>query len=358
MQNKEYAARARVLAASDRLAKQINPVQPAMIEPLVKANEELKQDLAQIRQYVGQYSWSLLMEGKPSWFGFQGRYRQAVNSLAVAAGGTRLTATDMPAILAGGPIGGTVLIGTRAFQTQAAVQIDVAVAPTIENVALQQMQAAHEDWWLMDDLVKAIAATNQTHFKQLGIESPKVSDSVIKEIVQIEIGAAFAQPRRAKSVSASAQNQRYLTVSRSTMAGAGMLGGGGMSGGGSQDVGRDTQALTITGHASNNNEGKYNVLPFRMLVVADAGNYLELVRQLPFNRSLITVLNVSYTLIADTEAEYKRYNLTVTTLEEREKIYGTRPLAIVEIVGESLIFVDPAVRPILGGTAAPVLTGM
>lgn len=342
-QNATYDARKTVLENSMRQAEQIDPVQPDAIAPLVAANEEAKKELEAIRRYLGRHSWTLLLEGKPQWFRFQGRFSTALADLIQKMSGVKMNAENARLAALDGPVKASVIVRETAFQTDAVkAVVNVAVAPG-DTAALQQMQMAQEDLWLIEDLVEAIAKTNSSHFKQAGIEQPTIAETIVKELVQIEIGAGYAQLRQSTG---SKSQGRYLQVQRS-------------SGGNSPDIAApvdlgdpNQQAMTITGHAGDNNEGKYKVLPFRMTVVVDAANSLELLRQLPFNRSFITVLNVNQTTIVDTQADYQK-NLLVSTPEERETIYGNRPLVLMEIVGESLIFTDPAVRPVLGGATTP-----
>lgn len=343
-QNATYEARNEVLKNSLRQAEQIDPVQPDAIVPLVTANEEAKKELEAIRRYLGRHSWTLLLEGRPQWFRFQGRFSTALGELIQKMGGVKLTPENAKLVALEGPVKASVIVRETAFQTDAVkAVVNVAVAPG-DTAALQQMQMAQEDLWLIEDLVEAIAKTNSSHFTQAGIEQPTIAEAIVKELVQIEIGAGYAQLQKSAG---SRSSGRYLQLKKES-SGAGLI-----DVAAPVDLGApNEQAMTITGHAGDNNAGTYKVLPFRMTVVVDAANSLELLRQLPFNRSFITVLNVNQTTVFDTEADYQK-NLLVSTPEEREAVYGNRPLMLMEIVGESLIFTDPAVRPVLGGATTP-----
>jgi len=255
------------------------------------------------------------------------------------------------------------LVGGATIQVSMLAKPDVFyTAPWIPERNLKSkaevmadLRNSQDDLWLQQDICLAIKRANDVFFdspdgQKLG---RTVAAAVVKELHEIGIGRQFDQvPAGGKGFSAvyAANSPRFRYV----------LGGGGpgplgVATGGAGPSGSKTEfpeagnvrAPTLTGHAGNNNGGRYRVLPFRIAVVADAGNYLELVRQLGGTRSFITVENVQYSIIPESEAGYRSNGVFVTQPRQRLEVYGRRALAHVVITGESLIFEVPGGRPTL-----------
>ncbi len=346
-------ARERTLQLSLRTASNIQPVPPALLEPLDKANTEMQENLEKIRNYPDPKWWQPLVPGdNPEWFQFRDAYRSALRQLE-----RDLNAVSRENLAAASADSGSIVVAPEAFYTAPALKAASAPSPSERT---SQMLSAQEDMWLMQDLVKAIVATNDLHYSNTGLK-PSITNAAIKELLKIEIGAQYAQPSTSRTTVAA--GERYLRLR--PPAGSSPFDSGLGTTSDDQGLPREVRALTVTGHASNNNEGKYRVLPFRITVLADAAQYAELIRQLPKDsRSFVTVLNVSFSIIPDADTAYRGKGLSVSTADQRLAIYGKRPLARVEIVGQSLVFTDPAVRPTpgktpngSGGQAGPMAAG-
>jgi len=232
----------------------------------------------------------------------------------------------------------TMFSSEKAFHK--ATWIDDPLVSSSPDVVMQHLCESQNDLWLMEEIVRIIKDTNNDYFRDTKIESEnrKVAKAVIKELLKLEIGAQVLE----LAATAMGRDHRYLTVSGGTTP----YGGAGLAAT-AEEPEVDVRAKTLTGRASNNNGGVYKVLPFRVTVIADAGNYLELVRRLSGTRSFLTVDKVRYEVVCETENMYRQAGLTCPNLNvsDRVEIYGLRPLANVVITGESLVFQVPGARP-------------
>lgn len=210
--------------------------------------------------------------------------------------------------------------------------LDAPGLPRSEDEVMLRLRESQDDLWLMDDIVAAIKRTNDTFFTlaQVPPEQQLLRYAVIKELHKIEIGAQTVGLGRGSSEGAAS---RYLYVEPPT--------GDAMA---AEEKQTEAKALTLSGRASDNAKGRYRVLPFRVTVVADAGNAPELVRQITGTRSFITVLNVRYEMIPDVESQYRAYLLR-SEMKTRHVVYGARPLVRMTLTCESLVFRLDKARP-------------
>lgn len=216
---------------------------------------------------------------------------------------------------------------------------------TIENLRRDQNAL-----WLMEDIVLAIRRTNSTYFENADIPENQrnVTHAVVKEIHEISLGEQAATIPDSVGVqsSRSRTGQWYREVEAQRTGRRGGPGAIDAETEGAPEV-EGRASGTLTGRASNNNGDRYKVLPFRLVVICDAGNFAELIRQLDGTRSMMTVGQVRYLVIPETESSYGQFNLMVPDVQSRVQIYGERPLAQLVIVGESLVFQHRGARPTL-----------
>ncbi len=213
---------------------------------------------------------------------------------------------------------------------------------------MTRLRQSQDDLWLQEDIVRAIQGANKEYFELNDVAEGErsVAGAVVKELHEIQIGAdvlggrgrVWARP------GGSRRDQRYLYVASEDRTARMRPGGTGEPT--EQVPEADARARTLTGRASNNSEGRYKVLPFRVSVVADAGDYMAFVRRLSGTRSFITPLSVQYEIVYENENAYRELLRNVTQ-DTRVSIYGPRPLAKVTVTGESLIFQVEGARPTL-----------
>jgi len=247
------------------------------------------------------------------------------------------------------PEGGADILKATMFSRIAAFHkarwIDENVLPDSPDKVMRDLRESQDDLWLMEDIVQAIKRTNDLYFGTMEIEpdAQTVSRAVIKELHGIELGAEKVELSR---YSGTGRSRRYVFLGEESDPDAGVL---------TSDPPEDVEgrAQTLTGRASDNSGGRYWVLPFRVTVIADAGNYAELLRQLTGTRSFITIINLKYEVIPETDNSYRNYSLMQPKKATRIELYGERPLARVTLWGESLVFRTPGARPT---TAPPTKT--
>ena len=212
--------------------------------------------------------------------------------------------------------------------------LDAPTLPRDEDEVMLRLRESQDDLWLMQDIVGAIKRTNDMFFALAEVppeDQKKLEFSAIKELRRIDIGAQAVGLGRGGYEGATS---RYLYIETPT--------GGATSA--SEEKQTDSKAMTLSGRASDNAKGRYRVLPFRVVVVGDAGNAPELIRQLTGTRSFITVLNVRYEMIPDVETQYRSYLLR-PEIKTRNVVYGSRPLARLTLTCESLVFRLDKARP-------------
>jgi hypothetical protein len=213
---------------------------------------------------------------------------------------------------------------------------------TQQQVVQGLLRDSQDDLWLQEDIVWAIKRTNDTHFDGLQLEKSqrKVATAVVKELLEILIGADNVDRGRTGGMMGGTRPGRYRYL---TEPGAKSPGTMGAASAGEPET--TARGQTMTGRVTNNNGNRYQVLPFRVRVIADAGNYLELVRQLTGSRSFITVENVQYDIIPEKEEAYRGARMMRPNMADRTEVYGVRPLAVVTVWAESLVFAIPGARP-------------
>lgn len=206
---------------------------------------------------------------------------------------------------------------------------------------MQQLIERQDDLWLQEDIVAALKRSNDTCFDSDGVDADKrtVAAAVVKELHAIRIGVQFMPRGRS-----SRRSTRYLYIGdEPTDASTDYYGMGGAA---EEQEATDVegQALTLTGRASDNNGQRYYVLPFKVVLIVDAGKWPEIVRQMTGSRSFITVLNVEYEQIPEVESAY-RGKLARSDPKERVFVYGRRPIGQLTLWCESLVFRLKGARP-------------
>lgn len=234
--------------------------------------------------------------------------------------------------------------------------------PTEHEVNQAALRESQDNIWLQEDIVDAIKRTNDLWFKSRDLPASEqtVANSVIKELggpstPGIIIGRAADEGGKSFATSYSGDNARYRYVTPAGVPGQGGMGLPPGSKGAPEAPG--VRAPVPSGLASNNNGGRFLALPFKVTVTADAGNFLELIRQLGGTRSYITVENVEYTILPETDAGTHTLFLSQTG---QRVLYGPRALATVVIHGTSLVFQaadKEGGRPTLPPSTAVAATG-
>jgi len=301
-----------------------------------------------LKSQRGQQDWPLLVKNiLPTWpgdarvFEFKNLYRQKLQEFMRI-----LSAVDVDD-LGGGEITATMFAKEeRFFAAQWIGETRLAG----HDVVMEGLRQSQDDIYIQKDIVNAIRRTNDLYFEKLPENKRTVRNAVIKELVQIGIGRAYdTLPTSIKPESREyAGEWRNRVVEDKDSSGPGGGGFGSRQQTKAPEV-TDTRAKSMTGHASNNNGEKYNVLPFRLVVIVDAGNYHELLRQLGGTRSFFIIEQVRFKIIPEIESSYKSFELAmVSDASSRLRYYGERPIGQLVLVGESLIFKDtgrPTLKP-------------
>ena len=302
-------------------------------------------------QRKGQ-SWPLLVSGiLPDWpgdsriFEFKNRYHQKIQEFMKT-----LNAVDVKDLV-GGDIAATMFAKEdRFFAAQWLLKPQLIGDRGIKMEGLRQSQ---DDIYIQEDIVEAIKRTNDLYFDSMKLPDSErtISNAVVKELVQIAIGRDYdrlpssIKPDTATYNVMSGRRYRVVEVKGGTGTGGGQFGHQAAV---DEAPPTDDRFASMTGHASNNNGEKYKVLPFRLVVIVDAGNYHELLRQLGGTRSFFIVEQVRFEIIPETDTGYKGYELALTDTLSRLRYFGKRPIAQLVLVGESLIFSDtgrPTLKP-------------
>lgn len=287
---------------------------------------------------------------------FRASYPEALARFADLLGGVRL----MPGEATLGQAA-TMYIRTDAFYTAPWIQGEAELPRDV----MRQVAYSQDDLWLQDDIVQAIRRTNEDYFlanldasredlvslrnelanpdadRDAVIARLKeaagdwtVARAVVKELHKIDIGASCLSDSFSGLETVSTQ-QRFLYIQPPVEdTGTGVSG----SSSGAGEVESSGRAGTLTGRASDNNAKRYWVLPFKVTLIVDAANFAELLRQLTGTRSFITILNVKYDVVPETQSTYSSMGLLRPKVETRLQVYGTRPLARLTLWGESLLF--------------------
>lgn len=292
-------------------------------------------------------------------FEFRSRYVVKLQSFM-----PRMNAGD-PESLSGGVVGVALFAKAPSTASAGSFYWDAWISPAsgepphnqVENqTALRESQ---DNLWLQEDIVDAVKRTNDLWFKSRDLPASEqtVANSVVKELHQIVIGRAADEAAGAGGRSFASSYSGESTRYRFVAAGAGSGGMPAVAGRAAPEA-PGVRAPVPSGLASNNNGGRFLVLPFMVTATVDGGNYLELVRQLGGTRSFITVESVDYAILPETEAGVKTLYLTQAG---QRSLYGSRALATVVIRGSSLIFEatdKEGGRPTLPPTTATAAAGM
>ena len=295
-------------------------------------------------QRKGQ-GWPLLVSDiLPNWpgearvFEFKNRYRQKIQEFMKT-----LNAVDVEDLV-GGDITATMFAKEeRFFAAQWIIDTQLIRDRGIMMAGLRQSQ---DDIYIQEDIVEAIKRTNDLYLMKLPDSERTVRNAVVKELVQIGIGRDY--DRLPSGIKPESPSYNVMSGRRDRVIES--KGPGGLMPGQTAQDGEvpGKQFASMTGHASNNNGKKYKVLPFRLVVIVDAGNYQELLRQLGGTRSFFIVEQVRFEIIPEIDAGYKGYELAMYDASSRLRYYGKRPIAQLVLVGESLIFSDtgrPTLKP-------------
>jgi len=311
----------------------------------LEAATKLRQgELSDILDYLRRQSkWEPLIPGifpryrnEAQVFEFKYKYREKLNEFMDLLGAVN------PAPEGGADVLKAVMF-TRPEAFFKAEWINQNVLPDNPDEVMKRLRESQDDLWLMEDVVRAIRRTNDRYFEVMEIEpaDQTVAHAVVKELHSIEIGADKVDLARTVGMG---RGRRYLFIGQETEA-PGMR-----PGMGTRSPSREPQevvgrAMTLTGRASDTSKGRYWVLPLKVTVIADAGNYAELLRELTGTRSFITVDNLTYEVIPETESAYRSFNLMQPKEATRIEVYGDRPLARVTLWCESLVFRVTGARP-------------
>jgi hypothetical protein len=196
----------------------------------------------------------------------------------------------------------------------------------LEAPDLTLVRSGQENLWLMEDIVAIIAQMNGDAIKQMNEESvkanrgkvePVIANAPIKELIEIRIGGDFATLTGSKMAMITG---RY----RPTPAAAARARVGEKAEGG--------RAPTLSGRYSQ--ARFYQVLPFRLVVVADARWAGELVRRLRDGETFITVEAWRLKPITDRTFDLGAKDLMAVSRED----YGPYAIVRLEVVAESLAF--------------------
>lgn len=194
-----------------------------------------------------------------------------------------------------------------------------------------QAREGQENLWLTEDIVNAIKIVNDNFFgSKAGQGRPQtVANAPIKQLLGLRIGDGHAslkkgggargkRYRRATGKRARASRTRHPKTK-------------------TPQPEKVPEAESLTGHASEN--PLYNVLPFRLDVIADNELGGMLIRELAGGESFITIEAVSIEAVdRESIAKPRSDGLKVA------KLYGSRGLVRLIIIGESLVFELPGGR--------------
>lgn len=313
-------------------------------DKLKEASDFRKGQLTKVLDYLRRQSkWEPLIPGifpryrnEAQVFEFKYKYREKLNEFMELLGAVNPTPEGGADIL-------KAVMFTRPEAFHKADWIAQNVLPDNPEEVMRQLRESQDDLWLMEDVVRAIRRTNDAYFDTMEVdpEDRTVAKAVVKELYGIEIGAAKVELSRS---SGPGRSRRYLFIGQEPDTG-GMRPGVGMRTPVAEPQEAEGRAMTLTGRASDASKERYWVLPLKVTVIADAGNYAELVRELTGTRSFITVDNFTYETIPETENTYRSANLMQPKAATRIEVYGDRPLARVTLWCESLVFRVPGARP-------------
>jgi hypothetical protein len=313
---------------------------------LNKAAEHRKEQIAAIEKYVLQSGkWRPLVPGifpkyrsEPEVYKFKERYRKdKFNEFRETLGGV-IWDNDR-----GGvgllPQDATMYIQSKAFYKNP--WIDLGTLGTDRKLIMQHLVERQDDLWLQEDIVAALKQSNDACFDSDKVDADRrtVAMAVVKELHEIRIGVQFLPRGRS-----SRRSTRYLYIGDEPAPELADWGMGGQAE--EQPEAEDVkgQAPTLTGRASDNNGGRYYVLPFKVVMIVDAGKWPEIVRQMTGSRSFITVLNLQYEQMPEVESVYDGF-LARSDPKERVFVYGPRPIGRLTLWCESLVFRLKGARP-------------
>jgi len=182
--------------------------------------------------------------------------------------------------------------------------------------SLEVARAGQEDIWLMEDIVEIIAQMNADVVKEKQktdkTVQPVVAHSPVKELVELQLGTALAI--LPNSEMQTIPGDRYRPAADAAGPAA-----------------RTGRAPTLSGRYSK--PGFFQILPWRLTAVVESQYAGELVRRLKGRETFLTVEAWRLRPITDTSFERMR-----TLMADRRDDYGRDGIALLEVVGESMVF--------------------
>lgn len=183
--------------------------------------------------------------------------------------------------------------------------VDKPEAPNLDLVRYGQ-----ENLWLMEDLVEIVAKTNEAY---IGQKPRTIANAVIKELLEIRIG----------------NDQAILEGGRGAGGAGRYRGAAGAEG---------VREASLTGRASR--PGFCLVLPWRVVVVADARIFGDLMRRLKDRETFLTVDGALVEPITEKAFAQGSKQFNVSDLKQ----YGGAPVVRLTLTGESLVLQLPEGR--------------
>jgi len=188
--------------------------------------------------------------------------------------------------------------------------------------SLDLVRAAQEDIWLMEDIVEIIAQVNADVLKAKQAADktiqPVVAHAPVKELAELRVGSPGATLPNSQMQSSAGERYRPVSEAAGPAAQAG-------------------RAPTLSGRYSKS--GFFLVLPWRLTVVVESQYAGELIRRLKGRETFLTVEAWRMKPITDVSFDRMR-----TLMVDSRDDYGRDGIALLEVVGESMVFQLPGGR--------------
>ncbi|MDP6380892.1 MAG: hypothetical protein QF662_06070, partial [Phycisphaerae bacterium] len=204
---------------------------------------------------------------------------------------------------------------------------------------IAEAKEGQENFWLIQDILRAIKKVNDDFFQSKdGEGKPRTAEHApIKQLVEITVGEADSI---LEGEGRLGRGKRYRWASPKAKT---LLGGFGASPAKLPKSWKRKPVLrvkSLTGRGSEHD--LYNVLPFRLVVIADNELAGRLIGEISGTESFITIESVRIKAIDNEQAS----SLLKTSPEDVDltKLYGLRGLVQLTIIGESLVFELPGGR--------------
>ena len=198
-----------------------------------------------------------------------------------------------------------------------------------EAPSLDLVRDAQEDIWLMEDIVEIVAQVNADVLKAKQAADknvqPVVAHAPVKELVELHVASGYA----------TLPNSQMLSISGRYRPGSEAVGPADQTG----------RAPTLSGRYSKS--GFFLILPWRLTAVVESQYAGELIRRLKGRETFLTVEAWRMQPITDVSFDQMR-----TLMADERDDYGTDGIALLEVVGESMVFQLPGGRVTTLVTAA------